>query len=163
MNKDIQTIGIQKREYAMELIKSGFDILNVLPSKQNEGGLAYIFEKTEVLENEFQRIIRESRFSKQLHGLTLYDIRTLSGLLSGYDITDDDRFRIMGILTDIDYDICGYKEPEDITEAVPEEIIEESIVELNVSELKQSMSGGKGYSKDNSKFDATYNKAVKKK
>lgn len=162
MDREVKTIGIQKREFAMQLIKLGYEILNVLPSKQNKGGLAYIFEKTEDLENEFQRIIRENHFIKQLHGLTLYDIRTLQGLLSGYDIAEDDKFRIMEILTDIDNDICGYNVPNEIpnvvTEVIQEEIIEEPVVELDVSELKQAMSGSKDYSK----FDVAYGKAVNK-
>lgn len=160
MDKDIKTIAIQKREYAMELIKLGFEILNVLPSKQHEGGLAYIFEKTENIGNEFQRIVRENKFKQQLHGLTLYDIRTLIGLLEGYDISDDDRYRILDVLSEIDNDICGNQEQAEnnnIPDEIPADIPEEP-VEVNVNELKQAMSGNKDYSK----YDKAYNKAVNK-
>jgi hypothetical protein len=153
---------ILNKKYGIPLVQKGFKVIDIQPSNnKGNGDIAFIFEKTDELEREFSIMINESRFSKQLHGLTLYDIRTLQGVLSGYEVSDEDRFRIMRILTDIDYDIIGYKEPEEEIINLPEEILEtvsEDPVEVNTNELIQAMSGNKNYKK----YDAAYNKVVKK-
>lgn len=154
---------ILNKKYGIPLIQKGFNIIDIQPSNKGNGDVAFMFEKTEELEQEFSVMINENRFAKQLHGLTLYDIRTLSAYLGGFDISEDDRVRIISILTEIDNDICGYKEPlEEITNNSDSEIMTEEVTEeyeeVDIAQLKQAMSGAKDYSK----YDKAFNQAVKR-
>jgi hypothetical protein len=142
----------------MALIKMEFEILNVLPSRQHEGGLAYIFEKTDDLMREFNKIVKENRYIKQFMGLTLSDLRLLQGYLSGYELEEKEKYMLMDKLAYIDNQITN--EIENYQEQ-PEEHIEpeQDVNAVQVEELKQAMVG----SKDNSKYDTAYNKAVNRK
>lgn len=131
MGNEVKTI--LNKKYGVPLIQKGFNLIDIQPSNKGDGNIAFIFEKTEELEREFSIMLGESKLFKSLHGLTLCDIRTLCGVLQGYDIMDNDRFRIMGILTDIDNEICGYKKSvEDFNENICDEQ-----TEINVEDLKR--------------------------
>lgn len=82
----IEVKTILNRKYGIPLIQRGFNIIDIQPSDKGNGDVAFIFERTPELEQEFTIMINENRLSKQLHGLTLYDIRTLSGMLSGFEV-----------------------------------------------------------------------------
>lgn len=141
MDKNIKTIAIQKREFAMNLIKKDFEILNVLPSRQNVGSLAYIFEKTDAIEAEFSKMLREYEFSKNAHGLTLYDIRTMMDLLSGLEVSKEDTDKLNDKLCAIEEHICGNSCVMSIEEL--QEEYKDKIDSFDVDALKRNMTGNK--------------------
>lgn len=140
----IEAMTILNRRYGIPLIQRGFNIIDIQPSHKSNGDVAFIFERTPELEQEFNIMVNENRFSKRLHGLNLYDIRTLIGMLSGFEVEEEDRFRLMGILNEIDNDICTYKvRSEENSEKLDEPSAE------NTDDIKKAM------------YDKAFNKAVK--
>lgn len=96
MGKDFK---VKKKEFAMELLKQGFDIKNVLPG--SEGRLSYVFEDTPELQSAFNSLITSYKSLDVLRKLSLWDIRLLEGLLEGEDIDEKEKGRLLNKLGDI--------------------------------------------------------------
>lgn len=146
-----ETKVILNKKYALPLIQHGFALIDVAPSTKSPGQVAFIFKNSSELENEFGILRNADRVLKNMYGITLYDIRTLIGALQGYDITDDERYKVMDKLQAIDDMICDVKAPAPEHEDVKEEIddVVEKLAEstkerlINIENLKDTMSGCK--------------------
>jgi hypothetical protein len=137
--KDARTI--LSKKYGMSLIDKGFKLIDLQPSIKIPNEIAFIFEKSEALEEEFNILVNAERVMKNMYGLTFKDIRTLIGVLQGYSISDEERFSIMDKLQNIDDMITGYKASVTSEDPIKEEANEVS--EINVDGLMNVMNGSK--------------------
>ena len=125
MGKEARTI--LNKKYAMAMIEKNFKLIDVQPSVKKPGEVAFIFEKTETFDEEFNILVNADRVLKNMYGLTFSDIRTLIGVLQGYTITDEERFAIMNKLQNIDDLICGYNAP-----VIKDEKTEENVEQFRI-------------------------------
>jgi hypothetical protein len=93
MGKEARTI--LNKKFAMTLIEKNYKLNDVQPSIKLPGEIAFIFEKSEAFEEEYNILVNSERVLKNMYGLTLHDIRTIIGVLQGYKIEDNERFPIM--------------------------------------------------------------------
>ncbi|MDD3173374.1 MAG: hypothetical protein PHF63_06910 [Herbinix sp.] len=130
MSKAFKAKTVLNKKYAMTLIEKNFKLLDVQNSIKMPGEIAFIFENSEEIEREFSILVNENKHMSGMHGLDLSDIKVLLKSLQGYELDDNERFRVMNKIQYIDDLICGYTAPANYDEVVTEE------AELNLDGLK---------------------------
>ncbi len=91
---DNRTLEIKKKKYGLELIRMGFELLDI----KSCGEEVYcIFKYTDEAEKAFKQLMEENKKRKYL--LSKTDICVLTDALNGYEILEEDRIRLLGILT----------------------------------------------------------------
>lgn len=95
MTEQSNLIYVKTKQYAMELLKK-YDLLNVIPSNRQLGRLLYVFERTDELVADLDRLSREYHAKKgKAYYFSNTEVKTLMGLLEGYAIGDTDRMNLL--------------------------------------------------------------------
>ncbi len=126
---------VRKKEFAMELLKDGFDIINVIP--ESDGKLSYIFEDSLELQVAFNNLLASYKSLDVLRKLSLWDIRLLEGMLEGQEVEDKEKVRLLNKLGDIGNVIEDRMYKDRALKVADTNAV------IDVNDLKKSMTGRK--------------------
>lgn len=143
MIMDTNILEVRNKKYSLMLVNKGYELIDFKPCSD---GVHCIFKYSDEALRAFKQLIAENK--KRSYMLSDFDVKILVGYLEGYDIYDDDRYRLLSVF-DKSLNRMDSEPSEEIVngdveqEIVLDEVSEETTTSVDISQLKKAMNGGK--------------------